>query len=200
METATPAKKRRGIWFWIIVLAITGVAVWLLPVPEYIDDQTGQEKDYDKTTESMPANASSKDRNVTVYSASAGAETLTSASIKINGSSAIEDQIRDMLTHIFKPDNVAESLFPSGMSIENIFMYGNIAVISLDGEFRRKMNTGTWTELLAVYSIVNTLTAGFDKVEQVQILIDDSEADVFVSHILIDKPLGPDTSYIEKES
>jgi hypothetical protein len=48
---------------------------------------------------------------------------------------------------------------------------------------------GAWTEVLAVYSLVNTLVENFSDVKQVQILIDGNESETLAGHVDISRPL-----------
>ncbi|MDF1536161.1 MAG: GerMN domain-containing protein [bacterium] len=48
---------------------------------------------------------------------------------------------------------------------------------------------GAWTEVLTVYSIVNTITENFTEVDQVQIIVDGRERETLAGHVDISGPL-----------
>ncbi len=203
MENGKPESPEKKGYFnkWPLIGIIAAIAIlaWLIPGPGD-DDINITEKDSDPTAVKKVASKLSDDGKAVIYTASPDSENLTPTIVKIDKSSTLENRMKFLLTKIFNPENRAGSPFPSGMTVETVFLYDNIAVISLDGQFRRKMSIGIWTELLAVYSIVNTLTESFSEIEKVHILIDGAEAEFFVSHVMIDRPLRPDTSYIQKSS
>ena len=59
---------------------------------------------------------------------------------------------------------------------------------------------GSFTELLTVYAIVNSVTANLPDVQRVQILIDGREADTLAGHVDLRRPLQQDLSLVREQT
>jgi hypothetical protein len=58
---------------------------------------------------------------------------------------------------------------------------------------------GSTTELLTIYSIVNTVTANLPSARRVQILIDGKEVDTLAGHVDLRRPLEPNMALVKAE-
>lgn len=58
--------------------------------------------------------------------------------------------------------------------------------------------TGSHQELMAVYSIVQTVTANFPEAKRVRILLNGVPAETFGGHIAIDRALAPNTAVVDE--
>ena len=74
--------------------------------------------------------------------------------------------------------------------LRTVYFQDGTVWVDLDSAVRDEHPGGTWTEVLAVYSVVNTLAENFSDVEQVQILIEGDENDTLAGHVDISRPLG----------
>jgi hypothetical protein len=57
--------------------------------------------------------------------------------------------------------------------------------------------SGSHEELLAVYSVVQTITANFPEAKKVRILINDSPAETLAGHVALDKALVPNGAFVD---
>jgi len=184
-------KSARGYWLWILILAFLGIIVWIYPVP---DRDTGQRAA--NTIKKAKVNRQSgPKRKIILFSPDKNGERLLKIDAAINSQDPVEDQIKQTLLLLFSGARLPTALFPEGMIIREAFLHDRTAIISLGADFRKKLAGGVWTELLAVYSIANTLSANFDGIDQTQILINDHESDFFISHVSISKPIMADLSF-----
>jgi spore germination protein GerM len=71
-----------------------------------------------------------------------------------------------------------------------------IAYVSLSREAAEKQSGGSAAEMMAVYSVVNSLAANFPAVRRVQILVDDHPAQTLAGHVDLLKPLPPDMTLL----
>jgi hypothetical protein len=71
-----------------------------------------------------------------------------------------------------------------------------VAYVDLSREIRETAIKASRAELLAVYSLVNSITLNFPAVKRVQILIDGAAAETFAGHIDLSRPLSPDLSLL----
>jgi spore germination protein GerM len=59
---------------------------------------------------------------------------------------------------------------------------------------------GSHEELMAVFSIVQTVTANFPEVKKVRVLVNGSQAETLAGHIALDRPLTPIASLVDSRS
>ncbi len=70
------------------------------------------------------------------------------------------------------------------------------AYVDLSMEARRKHQGGVSSELLSVYSIVNSLILNIDEIEAVKIILSGREVETFNGHVDLRNPLKADIMYI----
>ena len=172
-------KSAQGYWLWIFLLAFVGIVVWSYPVP---DRDTGPRGANGVREPSVNKNMGPT-RKIVLFTSDKNGERLLKIKADINSQAPVEDQIRQTLSLLFSGEGLPATLFPEGMIIRDAFVYDQTAIVSLGEDFRKKLAGGVWTELLAVYSIVNTLSANFEGIDKTQILINDHEAEFFISHV-----------------
>jgi len=78
---------------------------------------------------------------------------------------------------------------PETAQVRTVFFRDDTAWVDLDSAVRDEHPGGTWTEVLTVYSIVNTLVENFSDVRQVQILLEGNESETLAGHVDISHPL-----------
>ncbi|MGK7344427.1 MAG: GerMN domain-containing protein [Candidatus Nitrospinota bacterium M3_3B_026] len=186
----------RGYLKWIALLVLLAAAVWLLPTPGRTP-RTGEKA----LTTAGPADGEEPE-NVVIEAVLSlpgdGWDGLAAKTAEIEAGADPADRVEAVLRKILEDP---QSPLPEETLIRQVFVYDDVAVVSLDGAFREKFWGGPWRELLAVYSLVNTLTENLERIEKVRILIDDQEAEVFASHVDITEEISPDQSFtIEKEA
>ncbi len=191
-------KSRSRYRLWLLSLILIGVAVWYFPLPD--NGRTARETSKKSATGSSRHNGEQTDairRNVLLYIPNANLDYLAVTKEMVDGSQPLELQIRLTLKKLFSPDTERSGFYPESMQVREVFVHDRLAVISLGAKSLTGLNSGLWTELLAVYGIVNTVTLSFDEVDNVKILIDDKETDFFISHVTISTPMAPDMSLIK---
>lgn len=82
---------------------------------------------------------------------------------------------------------------PEGAAVETILLEGPLATIEFNSSFSESMLSGSSAEMLAVYSVVNTVNANFPDIHQVKINIDGNSGAV-LKHLDLSEPLSPDYS------
>lgn len=89
-----------------------------------------------------------------------------------------------------------ESPFPEGVRVQEVFLTARgVAYVSLSPE-AQGIEGGATGEILAVYSIVNTIVTNFASIRKVQILVGDRMADTLAGHIDLSRPLSPDLTLL----
>jgi hypothetical protein len=122
-------------------------------------------------------------RNVGLPENPAGALSLVAREL-IKGSSNAG------VPHIFPRDTVVRATFllPDGT-----------AFIDLGGlTLTQGWGTGSHEELMAVYSVVQTVTTNFPEAKRVRILINDEPAETLAGHVNLSRALLPSTNYVAR--
>jgi len=176
-------------------LILIGAIVWLVPNPGW------QSAPLENTNAEMVGGGQTpaqtlETTTVSFYVPDPSLSGLVTASHPVNLPPVLEKRIQIVLTELFAEKKAANVIFPQGMAVRGVYIHKSTAIISLNGSFRKNYHTGAWTELLAVYSIVNTVVGAFDQVKKVLLLIDDVEVELFVSHMDISGFLYPDKSLV----
>lgn len=183
----------RGFAKWILILALIGAAVWLIPEPGVEEEmKTGVERPV-STLRSAAPELSTVKRDIVLYLADKNRAGLVPTPASLETGEGLSEQVAAAIGRLF--ENGAAGLFPPETVAREVFVYSDVAVISLDGSFRRKFSGGAWSELLAVYSLVNTIAESFEEINKVKILVDAKEQEVFASHVDIYGEMTPDSSY-----
>jgi germination protein M len=92
--------------------------------------------------------------------------------------------------HIFPRDTVVRATFllPDGT-----------AFVDLGGNtLAQGWGTGSHEELMAVYSVVQTVTTNFPEAKRVRILINDEPAETLAGHINLSRALLPSANYVAR--
>jgi spore germination protein GerM len=88
------------------------------------------------------------------------------------------------------------TLPPQTKVLEVFVSARGIAYLDFSPEVRQGVAGGSRAELLAVYSIVNSVAVNFPAVKKVQILVDDRPVPTLAGHIDLSRPLPPDLTFL----
>lgn len=90
-------------------------------------------------------------------------------------------------------------LFPTEALLKGLFLsHDGVAYVDLSKEIKDLIKGGSHEEVLAVYSIVDSLAFNFPEVRRVQILIEGTERETFASHISLRRALKPNYDLIDR--
>jgi spore germination protein GerM len=76
---------------------------------------------------------------------------------------------------------------------------GDIALIDLGEELVKGLPSGSNGEMMAVYSIVNSITANFPRIKKVKLLLNGKGVETLKGHIDLREPLVPDFTLEKKQ-
>lgn len=182
-------KKGKGYGKWFIALCLLGVLVWMIPGSFDTEEIVVQK-------ESGFVKVPGVKREIQLYLTDKSQMGLIQTGVTIDLGGTTEQKIHSVLEALFAENQRIRGPFPQEIIVRDIFMHGEEAIISLDGAFKKKFMGGGWSELLAVYSLVNTICDNFELVNTVRILINDQETEFFVSHISLAGSLKPSSSLL----
>ncbi len=104
-----------------------------------------------------------------------------------------EELCRDLVAELASGSKVdLEATLPEGAQLIGLSIdKAGVAYLNLSSEFAQKHSGGSSGEVLAIFSIVNTLAHNVPAVKMVQFLIEGKEQKTLAGHIMIDLPLPP---------
>jgi spore germination protein GerM len=102
----------------------------------------------------------------------------------------VEELVRGSTTGLVGP-------LPAQTRVLDVFVTAaGVAFVSLSKEAAAVGVQGSNEELLAVYSVVNSITANFPAVKRVQLLLDDRPVSTLAGHVDVSRPLPPDMTFV----
>lgn len=91
------------------------------------------------------------------------------------------------------PIGTFEETVPEGTAVNAVRIEGDQAIVEFNSAFSDAMLSGSSAEMLAVYSVVNTITVNFPQIQKVKINIDGNKG-MTLHHLDLSDPLFPDYS------
>jgi hypothetical protein len=109
-----------------------------------------------------------------------------------------ETCVRDLLDELFGgPVGDLDEALPEGAALTGVRLDGNLAVIDVNKAFATALPSGSSAEILAVYSIINTVCFNYPQIARVRITVEGAETNL--NHLDLRDPLPPDYS-LEQEA
>jgi spore germination protein GerM len=140
-------------------------------------------------------------REVYVFFQSSGSPLLVPEKRRIFHTSSITDQAKQTIVELIRGPETPGHLptIPGGTKIEELYLSPHgTAFIDLSSDFITGQVGGSEEELIAVYSIVNTLTINFPSIKQVKFLIEGKERDTIKGHISLKNPFIKNTELLSE--
>ncbi len=111
------------------------------------------------------------------------------------------DSIRNLLSALFEGPSSPQllSAVPEGTHLRQVYIIEHVCVVDLTGPIASMASDGSSAELLAIYSIVNSITANFPDVRSVKIILDGMERETLFGHVSLKDPFFPDMSYVASQ-
>jgi spore germination protein GerM len=88
------------------------------------------------------------------------------------------------------------TLAPATRVLEVFVTARGVAYVNLSKEAAQGAAGGSESELITVYSVVNSLTVNFPAIKRVQILVEDKPAPTLWGHVDLTRPLPPDMTLL----
>lgn len=105
-----------------------------------------------------------------------------------NADACLESVVEELLNG---PVGEYEEVVPEGTVVNSVRIDLNQAIIEFNRVFSDAMLSGSSAEMLAVYSVVNTVTVNFPQIQKVKLNIDGNSAAI-LHHLDLSDPLAPD--------
>jgi spore germination protein GerM len=91
-----------------------------------------------------------------------------------------------------------EPTLPAATTIQHVLVNGDLALIDLGDELVKGLPSGSHAEMMAVYSLVNSITANFPRITRVKLLINGKGGETLKGHLDLSEPLTPDFTLEKK--
>jgi hypothetical protein len=102
--------------------------------------------------------------------------------------------LTDLLEELISgPVGDLETAFPESAALNSVRLEGGLVIVDMNKAFVSEMPSGSSAEMLAVYSIVNTVCANYPQFNTVRITVDGNEKTI-LGHLDLSDPLSPDYS------
>ena len=183
-----PLPNRRLILGLLLVVAVVGALGFLLgraiapraPVPEGAPPQDGSA--VDGTT-----------RRVRLFFAVPSADKLQEEERMIPRATSLLEEAKRTVAELIKgPQTDLNPTIPPGVGLLQLYIDGRgTAYVDFTRDLQTKHPGGSGGEILTIYSIVDTLTANFDEIQRVKILVEGSEILTLAGHIDTRRPFRP---------
>ena len=148
----------------------------------------------------IPAASDGAERRISVklFFESAERPGLMMEERAVTFSTDLSRQIRSVLEEIVRgsQQNLLPTLDPQTRILDVFVTARGIAYVDLSKEASQAFVAGSDDELLAVYSVVDSITANFPAVRRVQILIDDHPVETLSGHVDLSRPLPADLTVL----
>ena len=151
-----------------------------------------------QTSPVTPATAPTAHITATLYYASQNGDSLVAVRREVPLAEGIVAQGRQIVAAQLEPAPTPYvSVIPMGTSLRAFYVTERgEAFVDLSGQISSGHPGGSFTELLTVYALVNTVTANLPAVQRVQILVDGKEVDTIAGHVDVRRPLQTDLSLV----
>lgn len=106
----------------------------------------------------------------------------------------MQECLADLLDELFSgPIGDLEVALPESSTINDVHIEGDLAVVDLNQTFASDLPSGSSAEMLAVYSIVNTVCINYPQIVTVKVTVEGNEK-TQLRHLDLSDPLSPDYS------
>jgi len=132
-------------------------------------------------------------RSVILFFADAGTQ-LARETRDIDSCDDDIDCLKSTLDELLNgPIGEFEETLPKGSLVNDVRIEGSLATIEFNSTFSEAMTSGSSAEMLAVYSVVNTVVVNFPRIQRVKLNVAGNTASI-LRHLDLSDPLSPDYS------
>jgi hypothetical protein len=194
--------SRRGLWIAIGAgVALLAAGVWLVfaMLPSFLTRSPEDTPTAAAGAKAGPAGESRKIQATLFYVSEDGAELIPVNREVVYGPNPAEQARHIVEAQVAAAPSGLVSAIPAGTTVRAVFLAGRgEAYVDLSPEAATAHSGGSLNEALAVFAIVNALTANLADVTAVQILIDGKEVDTLAGHVDLRQPLGQGQKWVRK--
>lgn len=186
--------RRRAPWTTLGLILLGVVSSWLVACKQSDDVSTDPATDTEEE-QPLPLSEDRETEQISLLFPGEG-DRLYPETREIPAEGAVEGRIQAVVEALLAgptTDGLRPPL-PDGVRVQAVHLLEEQGTLVLDlgpPEGESPMVTGSMREMLAVYSLVNTVTSTFPEVERLQILWNGRQPTTFAGHIDTSRPLVP---------
>jgi len=118
---------------------------------------------------------------------------------ELDSCSETAECVKDLLDELFSgPVGDLYAAIPEGAAVTSVRLDGDLAVVDVTRPFVSDLPSGSSAEMLAVYSIINSVCFNYPQIARVWITVEGNQKTV-LRHLDLSDPLPPDYS-LEREA
>lgn len=147
-------------------------------------------------TESRP-----RTRTVTLYFAAADGSALAAEGREIADCPIDEECLRATVQALLDgPTGDLVPVLPARAQLRGVSVSGSEVQVDFDRALIDNHPGGSWSELLTVYALANTVAVNFPYLRQVRILVEGAAVETLKGHVDLRQPVNPDFRLLLKTS
>lgn len=197
---ASPTLSRRALWMLLAGgVVLTGVGIWLVfaVLPKFLT--TPQQQTAAPSSAAAATEEARKIKATLFYVSEDGLELVPVAQDVRYGATPAEQAAAIVEAQIAPPVGAMVSAIAHGTTLRAVYLGSKGEVyVDLSAEATRNHSGGSQNEALAVYAIVNAVTANLPSVTGVQILIEGQEVDTLAGHVDLRQPFRRTLRWVRK--
>jgi spore germination protein GerM len=209
-RTSTSSRTQSGTWvFWLVLLGIGLFGFFLFredlfrgSKPEVAKKKTSAEEPILSDKKKAPAEKSilPDKKGVVLYFADDDEAYLIGEKREILRRETVEEEARELLSELIKgPKGKMIPTVPPHVRVIDLEMkIEGVARANFNQALSKDHPGGSSAEIMTVYSIVNSLTANFPQIKQVQILEEGKEVETIAGHLSLRKPISPNLALLKR--
>jgi hypothetical protein len=133
-------------------------------------------------------------RKGVLFFVAAGGTNLVREARELEACGETSECMKDLLDELFSgPIGDFDEALPENSSVKSLRIETDVAVIDLNQAFVSNLVSGSTAEMLAVYSIVNTVCVNYPLIARVKLTVEGNEKTI-LGHLDLSEPLAPDFS------
>jgi len=160
------------------VAAGAGITLW----PRLIAPAASQKQSQEGQSPASQSAFRNEPLTVTLYCPVEGLLAPGTAAIPRQPDS--QAQAREAVVALFADQRAALAAVLKEVKFKTVYLdAAGTAYVDLTLPAQKSMKASAWEELMAIYSLVNTLTQNFEEIKQVRFLLDGQEAQTLAGHM-----------------
>ena len=137
-------------------------------------------------------------REIMLYFAAPSADYLLPETREIEDCQQEEDCLRDTMQALIDgPATSSLAVLPAQTVLRDIRVEGSLATVDFSADLVSLHPGGSFSELMTVYGVTNTLAANFPYIRQVQFLIEGQRRESIRGHVGIAEPVTVDFRFAD---